>query len=105
MAKTMMIFVAIPVALALVFFGWKLTSRSAYESAEYEIVEQDGPFEIREYPDLMLASTRMRTGSQGNDGSFMRLLLRKEFRNRRTRACKSGSEAAAGLRSFAFPVK
>jgi len=54
-------------------FAWNLTARGAYESAEYAIVESDGQFEIREYPDLMLASTSMRTASQGNDGSFMRL--------------------------------
>ncbi len=35
------------------------------------MVESDGAFEIRDYPDLMLAATNMR--SQGRDGSFMRL--------------------------------
>jgi DNA gyrase inhibitor GyrI len=57
----------------LAFFGWKLTARGAYESAEYTVVEADGKIEIREYPDMMLAATSMRTRSQGNDGSFMRL--------------------------------
>jgi hypothetical protein len=54
-------------------FAWNLTARAAYESAEYRVLEADGPFEIREYPDLMLASTEMRFSSRGNDGSFMRL--------------------------------
>ena len=73
MAKTVMAFVAVPVVILLAFFAWKLTSRSAYESAEYTVLEQDGHFEIRRYPDLMLASTRMKSGLSGDDGSFMRL--------------------------------
>jgi DNA gyrase inhibitor GyrI len=61
------------VVVAITYIGWKLTARGAYESAEYTLLEADGPFEIREYPDLMMATTRMRLESQGNDGSFMRL--------------------------------
>ncbi len=53
--------------------GWKLTSRTAYESAPYTVLESDGRFEVREYPDLMLASTKMLFDSQRDDGSFMRL--------------------------------
>ena len=64
---------AAAVLIVLAYFGWKLTARSAYESAGYTVVESDEPFEIREYPDLMLATTDMRFESQGNDGSFMRL--------------------------------
>jgi len=63
------------VAVVLVgigLFTWKLT-RAGYESAEYTVLEADGSFEIRQYPDLMLASTGMRLQSQGGDGSFMRL--------------------------------
>jgi DNA gyrase inhibitor GyrI len=69
-----MFYAALAVAL-LVFgsFAWTLTARAAYESAEYKVIERDGEFELREYPDLMLASTNMRPDSQGNDGSFMRL--------------------------------
>jgi hypothetical protein len=73
MAKTVMAFVAVPVVIMLAFFAWKVTSRSAYESAEYTVLEQDGPFEIRRYPDLMLATTSMQSGLSGDDGSFMRL--------------------------------
>lgn len=53
-------------------WGWKLTARSAYEAAEYDTLERDGQFEIREYPKLMLATTSMKVASQGEDGSFMR---------------------------------
>ncbi len=61
------------VFIGLAYFGWKLTARSAYESAEYTILESDGQFETRKYPDLMLATTNMQFESQGDDGSFMRL--------------------------------
>lgn len=60
------------VALALGYFGWS-TSRAAYESAKYRVMEADQAFEIREYPPLKLVSTPMSFSSQGNDGSFMRL--------------------------------
>lgn len=60
------------VALVLGYFGWS-TSRAAYESAKYRVIEVDQAFEIREYPQLKLVSTPMNFSSQGNDGSFMRL--------------------------------
>ncbi|MCA9143287.1 MAG: heme-binding protein [Planctomycetales bacterium] len=56
-----------------VYFGWKVTARGAYESAEYKVVESDGAFEIREYPELTLVTTSTKFETQGNDGSFMRL--------------------------------
>ena len=61
------------VLCVITYMGWKLTARSAYESAEYSVLESDGSFELREYPDLMLASTKMGTRIQGDDGSFGRL--------------------------------
>ena len=56
-----------------IFIGWQLTSRSAYESAEYTVLETDGQIELRSYPDLMLVTTTMGTRTQGDDGSFGRL--------------------------------
>lgn len=53
--------------------AWTMTARAGYESAEYKVLESDGNIEIREYPDLMLASTITKMDSQGRDGSFMRL--------------------------------
>ncbi|WP_182869239.1 SOUL family heme-binding protein [Rhodopirellula sp. JC639] len=53
--------------------AWTMTARAGYESAEYEVIESDGNIEIRQYPDLMLAATDSKMGSQGRDGSFMRL--------------------------------
>ncbi len=69
-----MIYIVLGVfAVGLVYFGWKLTARGAYESAQYTIVEAEGPFQLREYSDLMLVTTKMQFESQGDDGSFMRL--------------------------------
>lgn len=70
----LIIYLSIAAVLAAgLYFAWKLTARGAYESAEYTLLESDGPFELREYPDLMMATTRMPADSQGGDGSFMRL--------------------------------
>lgn len=60
-----------PILLILFFFGWKLTARSAYESAAYTVILSEEAFEIRDYPDLMLASTASKTA--GKDKRFMRL--------------------------------
>lgn len=61
------------VLVTTLYFGWKFTSRSAYESAAYAVLESEESFEIRKYPDLMLATTKMQSESQGDDGSFTRL--------------------------------
>ncbi|MCH9656799.1 MAG: heme-binding protein [Planctomycetes bacterium] len=59
--------------LVLFYYGWKFTARNAYESAEYTVVESEGPFETRQYDDLMLVTTELPQGSKGGDGRFMRL--------------------------------
>jgi hypothetical protein len=71
--KKMIYLVVVIVIVAAAYFGWKLTARGAYESADYTVLQSDSPFEIREYPDLMMATTNMQFESQGDDGSFMRL--------------------------------
>ena len=69
-----MFYLASLILIAVVaFLGWTLVSRTAYESAEYSVIEKDGSFEIRQYPDLMLVTTKTESDLQGNDGSFMRL--------------------------------
>ena len=74
MAANKMIYVGVvAIVVAFAYFGWKLTARGAYESAEYTVIESDGPFETRKYADLMMATTDMQYESQGDDGSFMRL--------------------------------
>ncbi|MBC8357153.1 MAG: heme-binding protein [Planctomycetes bacterium] len=71
--KKMLYFILATVVVAVAYFGWKLTARRAYESAEYTVRQSDGAFEVREYPALMMATTNTRFQAQGDDGSFMRL--------------------------------
>lgn len=59
--------------VALGALAWSVTARAGYESAPYEVLESDGNIEIREYPDLVLASTEAEFNARGSDGSFMRL--------------------------------
>ena len=61
------------VAMTIFYFGWKLTARSQYESAEYAVLESEGVFQVREYPSLTMVTTRMNNGSQDEDKSFRRL--------------------------------
>ena len=69
--KKIVYLVLLLMLVAVVSVSWKLTARTSYESAAYSVVESYGPFEIRDYPDLMLVTTAMK--SQGSDGSFGRL--------------------------------
>ena len=71
--RTMIYLVIVIVIIGLVEVGWRMTSRSSYESAAYQTLEQDGSFELREYPDLMLVSTPADITAEGKDGSFGRL--------------------------------
>ena len=73
MLKRIFYLIAIVAVVSLASFAWNLTARAAYESAEYTVLQSDGEFEIRKYPELMLASTNMRLDFRGSDGSFMRL--------------------------------
>jgi len=69
-----MIYLGVTVVMVVLFyFGWKFTARTAYESAEYTVVDSEGPFETRQYADLMLATTELPQGSKGGDSRFMRL--------------------------------
>ena len=72
--KRAMIYIAGFLGVALVgTFALAMATRAGYESAEYKVIESDGSFEVREYPDLMLVATDSKIDSQGRDGSFMRL--------------------------------
>ncbi|MEL6822575.1 MAG: heme-binding protein [Calditrichota bacterium] len=66
------LFVLLGIAtLLLLVWGYKF-SRLGLESPSYQVVQQDGEFEIREYPSMVVVSTSMKS-SMPNDGSFMRL--------------------------------
>jgi hypothetical protein len=74
MSRRKMVYFGIAVFIgALTYFGWMTTALAAYESPEYRVVEADGSFQIREYPELMLVTNSSKFAGQGNDGSFMRL--------------------------------
>ena len=71
--KTMMYLFVIAIVVLAGIFVWNTMTRAGYESAEYQVVESDGVFEVREYPDLMLVATTTKLDAQGRDGSFMKL--------------------------------
>lgn len=74
MKRKTMIYLSVTAIFVLAgIFAWNTMSRAAYESAEYTVVESDGKFEVREYPDLMLVATTTKLDAQGRDGSFMKL--------------------------------
>ncbi len=73
MHKRMIYMLGIAAVAVIGVLGWNMTARAGYESAEYKVIETDGNFEVREYPDLMLASTTTKIDAQGRDGSFMKL--------------------------------
>ena len=58
MNRKRMIYIGTIALFALAgMFAWNMMARAAYESAEYKVIESDGKFEVREYPDLMLVAT------------------------------------------------
>ena len=69
----MIIAAIILVLLAGLIFVSCKTSRSAYESAPYQVVRNDGDFELRDYPALTVVQTTMVRGGNGANGSFTRL--------------------------------
>ncbi len=73
MRKRMFYLLGIGCLAVLGALAWSVTARAGYESAPYKVIESDGNIEIRDYPDLVLASTEAKFEARGNDGSFMRL--------------------------------
>jgi hypothetical protein len=74
MKRKTMVYLSVTAIFVLAgIFAWNTMARAAYESAEYKVVESDGKFEVREYPDLMLVATTTKLDAQGRDGSFMKL--------------------------------
>jgi hypothetical protein len=74
MKRKTMIYLSVTAFFVLAgIFAWNTMARAAYESAEYKVVESDGKFEVREYPDLMLVATTTKLDAQGRNGSFMKL--------------------------------
>lgn len=67
MKKKLWIILGLPVVALIVTAC--ASSRSSYETAPYKVVRTEGDFEIREYPELRIATTER---GKDNDG-FMRL--------------------------------
>jgi len=101
------------VLLVFFFFGWKLTARSAYESAAYTVVESAGAFEIREYPDLMLVITDSKSQPANKDRRFMKLFRYIEGANQQEQKVSMTTpvfmdpetENASGKMAFVIPQK
>lgn len=97
--KRKLLYVATTFGLVLIGGAvWTMTARGNYESAPYKVLEKDGNLEIREYPDLMLASTNSKINSQGRDGSFGRLFRYISYRPLHAHAGSS----SCGRRTTAF---
>lgn len=98
---------------ALLFVGWKLTARGNYETAAYQLLDSEGPFELRDYPEIMLVTTDMATASNGNDGSFGRLFQYISGSNERGQKVKmttpvfmeSDPTEPTGTMGFVIPQK
>lgn len=65
--------VVLILVLGILAFGAYRFSRFAYETAPYTVVTQNGDFEIRDYPDLVVVTTPMKTNSWKSSDSFQRL--------------------------------
>lgn len=80
--------------------------KSKYESPEYKVVEKEGSFEIRDYPELTIVSTPMQ--KRGEDGSFMKLFRFISGRNERSQKISMTTPvlmtgAESGVMSFIVP--
>ncbi|MGC1480435.1 MAG: heme-binding protein, partial [Chthoniobacterales bacterium] len=74
--STQLILALATASLAAAIYALYATSRFSVEQARYTVLRQEGPFEIRDYPDLMIARTSLDASgndSSGNDSAFRRL--------------------------------
>lgn len=108
--KNMVYMVLAAVLLVLVYAGWKLTSRNAYESAKYSVVRIEENIEVRAYPELMLVTTDYQS-RQGSNGSFGRLFQYISGGNKSSQKIamttpvfmQPGSSREQGAMSFVLP--
>ncbi len=68
---TPLILVGATALLGAVLYAFYATSRFSVEIARYTVLRSEGPFEIRDYPDLMVARTHLE--SDDDDSAFRRL--------------------------------
>ena len=68
------IFVGVALAAGLVCVASaKLFDRDKYETASYEVTETDGDFELRTYPELVVAESVMDEGDSDRNSAFRKL--------------------------------
>lgn len=72
MNKVSILVIILLVAVTLAIVGCQAT-RAGYESAPYKVVRSTNHFQVRDYPQLMVAETPMAGPGQEADGSFGRL--------------------------------
>jgi DNA gyrase inhibitor GyrI len=73
MRQKIVYFGSVAAVLIIGVFVLSKTTRGGYETAQYTVIESEGGFEVREYPDLMLVATTTKIDAEGRDGSFMKL--------------------------------
>jgi DNA gyrase inhibitor GyrI len=71
-SRTIVMTAALVTSVGLVLTGCG-TVRAGYESAPYKVVRSTRKFEVRDYPALTVTETPMKSGRNGEDGSFGRL--------------------------------
>ncbi len=73
--KITIIIGSIILVLAIVFQGWTYMSTKKTETQRYEVLESEGAFEIRFYPEaIMITSSRPNAGYKESSGSLFRTL-------------------------------
>jgi len=92
--------------LALLSSLFVSCGESKYQSPEYKVVQKEGSFEIRDYPELTIVSTPMQ--KRGMDGSFMKLFRFISGRNERSQKISMTTPvlmtgAGSGIMSFIVP--
>ncbi|MEO1527562.1 MAG: heme-binding protein [Planctomycetota bacterium] len=88
------------------------SSRIGYESAAYTVLQSEGDFEVREYPELLVAVTPSQVNEQGRDGSFMRLFRYISGGNSEEQKIamttpvlmRESADEASGAMSFVMPA-
>ena len=80
--------IALAIGGTLLFTVFSCTGplgRSGYESAPYTTVQTDGAFEIRDYPEIVVATATMADGRNSQDSGFYELVP-IHLRKKRSRA-------------------
>ena len=95
--KILIIVGVVAVVVAIVYAGCA-TSRAGYASAPYKVLQQDGKYEVREYPTLTIVQTPMRVA----DDSFMRLFRYIDGQNAATQKIAMTTPVFMTTNSMAF---